>query len=414
MINFFRLNFEHWLWTLFGCSLLFGQGLRYSKLYLAHALLCSIFFFYLYKRETIKINLKLFGILSFFITYVAFSLVWSPNWRNGLYDLFYLCFGAASLLILTSKNVPVAVFRKSLLVVYTLNLLLSLLETFNVVRWPHSTIAVYFNIIWETKHLDLPTGFLWNPNNNALFIAMFLPWVFYFTKGFVRLGLFILATFIVWRCGSKLVLLGYIPLFFTLIIVWAFEIKKMKYVFISGLLILLLPLSYLTFQKSSTEFRSQKYAKTEKVVTLFAQNATDIVSSGLRNEQAVFDFSNYDQSLHERLVLFELLVNQSIKAPLFGNGAGSLKQFEEVKKYHHLMVLTPHFYYMEIWAKFGFLILGLYLVLLGYLMKKLVRYNKYGAISLSFFTLFNIVLPTASYFLPMWYLYSLSLKSEEL
>jgi hypothetical protein len=172
-------------------STLGGRGMSFSKIYLFHVFLIPSF----YKTISVE-NLKKFiknqKPILFLLFYSSFSLIWTPNLMNGIQDVIYLLLGVLIIFIIISSNVSLEEFLKYLTYFFLLNLLISVIESFDVLRYPISRYSQFSHIfgipyVGEENGRTIPTGFLVNENNNAFFILIFAPIVVNAIKSYFRI-----------------------------------------------------------------------------------------------------------------------------------------------------------------------------------------------------------------------------------
>ena len=397
MLNkiFLRFNSE----SLLGFSAIVGQGLRVGKFYLFHfAFLSSLKSFYKkYKNKQLKFNFH-YVLLG---GWPLISLLWSPNAKFGFIEAGQILLGLYFLLF----NPDFKKLKDALILGVWMNLVLSLAESFVLIRYPLSSI--YF---FKIHSPDIPSGFQWNSNNNAFFILVFSPIVMSFHRPLIKLLYLLFSSFVIYKANSKIIAGGWILfLFFSLI---QEVIKNKKLV---GIILIIFAFSAFFFIKvrEDNTARAKKYSLILPSLKKFSLLLPDLVVKRFHGEEVVFDVHAEDSSLHERLLYVDGLSKVISEHTWFGIGAGGLQTIRHKQSYMDLYLTSPHFYFLEIWAKYGIFYLLEYLVLILIIWAKVFRKNKSVFLALSFFLVFNPVVSSVSYYLPKWVLYRLSLNEVE-
>ncbi len=164
---------------------------------------------------------------------------------------------------------------------------------------------------------------------------------------------------------------------------------------------------------SSKKSRLEKYSKTIPAIKSFIIQAPSNFILRLQGESINFDYSKFDISLHERLTYVDGLAKVISDNWLLGLGAGSINEIEVEQGPSRLLLRFPHFYFLEILAKYGLIYFIVYIFWLTKLLGKLRKINSVYCISLASFMLFSPVIASAIYFIPKWSLYSLLVKATD-
>ena len=384
-------------------SALVGQGLGYSKLYLYHVILIlgSKAFFSRFKIGVSK-SWPAFILLIFSFV----SILWSSHQKMGLAEVGQIALGVWFLIFRPKMKY----LTKALVSVMWVNLLISLCESFYLFRYPFSMFSPMVEAIGrEAPYLldvdiDRPTGFSWNPNNNAFLILIFSPIVLKYQKVLVNILYYGLSSFVIYKASSKLILLGWIIL--TLMIVCTYMKRMVKYKALVLSMVGLIGLIVLADQREELSRKRIKYSNLWPSLYTSVSVVPHIIYKRFTGQEVTFNYFELDASLHDRLLLVDGLLLIISKHVWFGVGAGGLSKIEHSQWQRKLPLSSPHFYFLEVWAKYGLLYLLFYFSWLFYLLNKLRKAKNYeGLISLVFFIIFNPVLSSVSYFLPKWVLY---------
>lgn len=396
-------------------SAFLGQGFGYSKLYVFHVFLTLALIFILKKY---KLNFRLHqvhSLIPWFIigVYSVVSLSWSVDISYGIIENIHLWMGILLLVSVMYLDIDRSKMVKGIMVILWINLVISLGESFGLFRYPFSQfseLAYLFkrdnnNLLeiqkWHPIKIDWPTGFHWNSNNNGLFVLFTFP--LFVRENSYRMSTlyYILASWVVFMALSKLIFVGWIIM--TLIMMTYVTITlnfKRRLIVLSGIgMAVVIGLVYLF---NANPYRTEKYSKTVMTITSFASHLPDIFIARLKNSNVNFNFLRFDISLHERLTYTDGLMKVISKNFFFGVGAGGLSKLEHIVADHRVYLKTPHFYLLEIFAKYGVFIFGIYIYWVVNLFLKAFRMSKLMALSLIMLFLFSMIPSSLSYFLPMW------------
>jgi O-antigen ligase len=404
---------------LLNASALIGQGLAFSKVYLFHiaCLFTLISFFKLLKHEGLK-KLKSISIPILLLVYVLLSLTWSTNVSAGILEAMQFALG----LYLLAYNEVVETNRKILekvvLVILILNILISLGEAIELFRYPLSQYSEYPRLFhrnfydWYPQQTDLPTGFHWNPNTNSFFILIFSPIVLTSLSVYYRFIYILICSFIMFKTGSKLLLVGWAFFLFSWTITLLLQRLSAKKI-VMGFAFAAVLIATIWLSMRGSAFQQERYAK---IVTVFQKSAEvlpTIISRHFTGKSLDTNLLNIESSMHERLLMFDGIIGEIANNPWMGVGAGSLNDARNVVNDFSVSLRTPHFYILEVWAKYGVFFFLAYASWILLLIKKLsvCGGRGYTAIaSILLLVVFSPVVSTLSYFLPVWVLYSYGLS----
>jgi len=391
--NLRRFNYE----SLLSFSAVMGQGLRINKFYLFHfALLVSLKSFYeKFKKKQLKFSFHYVIIGG----WPLLSLLWSPSAKLGLIEVLQIILGLYFILF----NPNPGKLKDALILGVWINLALSLAEAFALIRYPLSYIL---NIPAQ----DVPSGFHWNPNSNALFILIFSPIILSFHKHWIKLFYLLLSSFVIYKANSRIIAIGWIVFLFINLIQ---EVRKDKKLLALIFIVFICSSFFMIKIHEDNVTRIRKYSLMLPSLKKVSLYLPELFAKRLKGEDVRFDVHAEDSSLHERLLYFDGVAKVIAEHTWFGIGAGGLQTVTHQQSYKKLYLTSPHFYFLEIWAKYGIIYLLEYLVLIGILWVKVFRKNKSVFLGLTFLLVFNPVVSSISYFLPKWVLYRLSLNEIE-
>ena len=175
-----------------------GVAISYSDIYLFHIwfLFLGLVWFaqlknsqYLFSINK-RVDKYFLFLLSMFFWY-GLSILWSPNIILSMKYLFYIFCGIiiSFTIIRFSEDIDqLNKIYKTLSIVFIIEIIIALLESFNLFRWPISPYSSwstffgkesinYFNFGNLAVFYDFspPTGFHWNTNNLAITMILILP-----------------------------------------------------------------------------------------------------------------------------------------------------------------------------------------------------------------------------------------------
>jgi len=229
-MNFFHKIFKTKLWfPAFVAGALIGPGISYSRIYFFHIAL--VFWLISYLREnslrTIFNELKqsqakMLNTL-FLVTFIWFSLsiIWAESKVSVMQYLVFWLMGATICyaVYLSVKNK--SDFDKltlTIIIVFSIELLISLLEIITDFRWPISRFSEYVHLFGRTNDFkelatstpyareylaSSPTGFSWNPNHLATLITLFLPFALIHNNRLYSILSTLLLVLVIVSCGAR-------------------------------------------------------------------------------------------------------------------------------------------------------------------------------------------------------------------
>lgn len=393
--------------VLFG-SMLISHGLGYGNYSLFHLtlIICLMNF----KLQ----NLKQFIIeqkpLVFMLIYSTCSIWWSISPRAAKRETSIMAMGMAMFFFIVYSNVSTKQLLKILKIVMALCFFICIGESLELFRYPfsmYSTMAPLFKRTFVNPIPGVPTGFYYNPNNNALVILVFSPIIISTLERKLKLLYLAIASFIIFMASSKLILVAWILLLMILLVEAAMKkigLTKLISIF-AGIILLFSTLFY--FAEGP---RIQKLRKLGPTITTIGREVPSLISDRLMGKEVTFNFGLVDISIHERLLLLDGLVKVISEHWLFGVGGGSLEKITHTQQGLTLSLRMPHFYFLEIFAKYGLIFLTVYLFWIGQLFRRVLSLNFLYGLSLALFVIFCPVMSSATNFPPMWGLYALLMK----
>lgn len=393
---------------------LMGQGLSYGKIYASHIalLFSSVLLIFIdpvfFKKKILILPLSLLG-------YAALSLLWSSEPILGIKEVLQIGMGVGIVCCIYSLKSRHSHLLRILRTVCWINLILSALEAFEIFRYPLSLFSEWAIVFgksqsnWMPQHNDIPTGFHWNPNNNAFFIVLFLPLIIRTDSWKSSLFYWIVGTFVIYMASSKIVLLAWL-LTSTFTGISLLSQKRLKIVALS--LILFISVFIVSLIMNYQNSRTEKYRRLIPSITQYFLTIPEIVVSRSASKDLTFDFKQMDLSLHERLVYIDGLIKYWNGHRILGLGAGSLQRKNHSQAGSELSLASPHAYFLELAVLFGVFFIVAYIAWLGALLKRSFKLGPPYYLSLIVFILFNPVISSAIYFLPKWVLFGLILHAD--
>lgn len=398
---------------LFAASLV-GQGFGYGKIYAFHIFL-PLTFIALFVFKKLKLsNFKPITPFLIVAAYACLSLCWTPSFKDGIHDLIPLLLGVGFLVTMMNANVDDHKLLKITEVIVWLNIVICLGESFELFRYPYSVFSQLAQMVgkgdafWSPHATDIPTGLHWNPNNNAFFFLLFSPLMLFSGKTYKKVLYYLIATYLVYMSASKLVLIGWILMSVGLPFVLDFKLK-LKIGFAS--LIFVFTLAVVLFVSFNENRRATDYRRTLPGIAKYIAFVPEIFAKRLSGDEVIFDYTQKDLSLHERMVYMDGLAIELKDHLFFGLGVGGLNSKSNTQGGVSKSLATPHFYFLEFITKYGLIVFLLYFGWICRLTWQSFRINKPLGLSLLLFLVFSPVISSASYFLPMWALFGFALIS---
>ena len=285
-------------------------------------------------------------------------------------------------------------------------LLLSLLEIFTSFRWPISSLSynndwfgrenIIMNILKTERikgYIDSsPTVFFWNPNNLAVFLCLFLP--FLNKRGWLHVFLFVTTIFVIYNTGSRLTI---ISLGFILLIICLLKFSTIRFL-VYYLSILILPIIF--FPNSIAAIKAN-----EPIERIIGINLIPIIGLNYNEGPTVKDTNDNSKSIRKQL--YKQGLQDIIDSKLLGVGAGNADWYNFKRKEQTQNITSVHFYWLELIINGGivvFLLLCYYFLFLARNLYVLRNYEITIALATAtiIFSLAVISMSSANYFLPYY------------
>jgi len=361
-------NHKKAIGAVFFSSLIVGVGLSFGNIYFFHIILVLVFFFILIRQEHRKtflvivkkpLNLVLFSVFIWFLL----SCMWAENKTYALVYLVQLLIGIAAVLLVqffvVDKRSFVFYKNKVLYPIFLLILLLSLLEIFTNFRWPISALSncndwfgrenILMDILKTERikgYIDSsPTVFFWNPNNLAVFLCLFLP--FLNKRSWLHVFLFVTTIFVIYNTGSRLSIIS-IGLVLLIICLFKFSTIRFLVYFIS---ILILPIIF--FPNSIAAIKAN-----EPIERIIGINLIPIIGLNYKEGPTVKDTNDNSKSIRKQL--YKQGLQDIIDSKLVGVGAGNAEWNNFKRKELTQNITSVHFYWLELFINGGVVTLLLF------------------------------------------------------
>jgi teichuronic acid biosynthesis protein TuaE len=401
--------------AIFLFTIILGPGVSYGGLYLFHAVLLGVLLIVSINAElrsrfisTVKNPLNL--ILLCALAWISLSFVWAESKSYAWLNIVQFSIGILIILLcqvfIQSKKTFIYFKEKILFPLLLLVLAISLLEIYTDFRWPISSISFnnhWFgreNVIMENIKTERipgylytsPTAFFWNPNNLAVFLCLFIPFIM--KNNWKYYLLFVVTLIVITHTGSRL---SSMSLFLMLIFSAILNYKKIRYL---GLYIVTLLLPMIFFGSSLLAIKAN-----EPISKLMG---TDVLSKvSLFGTKKNIDIEEVDNSQSIRRQLYLQGAQYILDSKLLGVGAGNAEWLNYKQKEKTNGITSVHLYWLELVINGG-IIMGL-LVLL-YFIKIIIslwklRTNETSRAFLWTLILFGmavISLSSVHYFLPYY------------
>ncbi len=403
------------LGAIFIIAVILGPGVSYGGLYLFHVVLLGLLPVVLINSElrlrlftTLKIPLNLLLILA--LLWTALSFLWADNKSYALVSIVQFSMGILIVLfcqVFIEKKKTFAYYKENILLPLLLVVLaIALLEIYTDFRWPISSVSYnnhWFgreNVIIENIKTERipgylyasPTVFFWNPNNLAVFLCLFIPFIM--KNNWKYYLLFVITLIVIVQTSSRLTL---ISLLFILILVSLLNRKKIQFL---GLYMATLFLPMIFFGNSLLAIKAN-----EPVSKLTGTDVLSKVSLFGTNKSNNIQEDDNSQSIRKQLYTQGLQYIQ--KSKMLGVGAGNAEWLNYRQKEKTNGTTSVHFYWLELVINGG-IIMGILTLL--YFIKIItslwkLRSNEISQTFLWTLMLFGmavISLSSAHYFLPYY------------
>ena len=405
-------------------SAIIGPGLGYGKIYVFHVVLaCASVFsaYYLYRQkrwDKLKVMLVPFLLFSF----MGISLLWAPSFALGAKQILITGMGMGliiNLVALSETRSDLYLILKTVAVLFVLSCTIGIFESLTGISWPWSRNSPWLNKLgrevfltrkrFSREEVELirhtPTAFFWNPNNLAVFVTCFLPFILFSKLNrWLVLGATLLALAVIMAAGARMcfwVLMGMAPLWLI------FARKKVQWVSASVLTVLLffISLNAYVWMLPVPMFDQFSPPYAEKV---FNRPIAGHKKGTKGHKPAKPPVAEEENSLSFRREMNKRAIKLLKQKPLFGQGPGGVEHEFTVRKNKSKLV-DLHFYWLELLVNYGiFWFLGLVAALV-YVTRKLWKKNTRPARNLVFslvlFSLCVISLSTAFYYLTGYLLF---------
>lgn len=403
------------LGVIYFSSLILGAGLSFGKLYFFHVLLVLVFSLISIRQEqrkTFLVILKKPQNLILFIVFFWFllSCIWAENKTYALVYLVQLFLGIMAVLLVQffvhDKSSFVFYKNKVLFPFLLLILLLSLLEIFTSFRWPISSLSynndwfgrenIVMNILKTERikgYIDSsPTAFFYNPNNLAVFLCLFLP--FLNNRSWLHVFFFVTTIFVIYNTGSRLTI---ISIGFFLLIICLFKFSNFRFIgyFFCSLMfpIIFLPNSTMAFKANEP---------LEKVIGI---NLISIFGINYTRDNQLLDQNDNSNTIRKQL--YKQGLHDIVESKLLGVGSGNAEWYNFKRKEKTQNITSVHFYWLELIINGGIVVLfllGYYFIIIARDLYILRNYEITIALvtALMIFSLGVISMSSANYFLPYY------------
>lgn len=371
-------------------SLIFGSSLAYGKIYIFH-LIYPIWLIKTLLKKQLKIprEIRWFYILPL---YSILSLIWSIDKKETIKHFYYLNIGILIMFFIYNSSFKKLNKYINRLIIF--QLIISLLETLNILRWPLSPYSKlvtkfgreYAGYIGITDRI--PTGFFGNPNNLGCFLVMVLPFYLYQKMW----GLSLLIAYIIIKTESRGATLSLI------ILIVIFLVDKLKSRISRKLiyLIMVIILLFLLFY----------YRNILKVIFTLKENPKNSIE--IRGNLLLNCFNSL----------------KKLKYFLIGSGVGSSQRIHIIKNNTN-GVTNTHLFILDILIEYGIIIFTLLTINLikiykdnKALIKNIKISEKRKRISKSIVLSLLILFPASIspsgliYFFPLWILLGIAIKNK--
>ncbi len=280
-----------------GCAAI-GVAISYSNIYLFHIWFFLLGLIWLFQLKDSKyllpinniFNKNILFLIGLFFWY-SISIIWAPDFILGLKYLFYIFCGIIITNTIIRFSIDIAQLTKvykMLSIIFTIELIISLLESFGFFRWPISPFSPWYTFFGKDKvdflltqslvvysDFSPPTGFHWNTNNLAITMVMILPFFLCHKKISIKLIGSICITLITVLASSRAVFLALILIFcFYLIII------KKKLATLSLIWLIIIGIfTGMNFLKDSQNPRLNEVANSMEALELYLKGDIDIGGS---------------------------------------------------------------------------------------------------------------------------------------
>ncbi len=417
-----KLEFDFFILGMIVSSVI-GVAISYADIYLYHIFLLFIFFLLFIKLKLSNYSLNLgshLGNLHFFFFLIflwySFSLFWAPNLIYGLKYLFYIACGSLlslSIIFFASTMKRLDTLFKVLTVIFTIEIIIALLESFTAFQMPISRYSKWASIFYKVPQESFeysasslffqrppPTGFHWDTNDLAITMLLISP--FFIINNNTMPKIFgISAIFsIIAMTSSRSVFIGIISIF----LFYFFVIKKkVTTIFMVLGFAALVFIGTIKLQTSDNP-RFNELANSIGVITLYLTGQIDV-----------------DNSIKWRLELARNGIDALFKSKGLGVGGGGSVAIQEKIGGVAGRFTSMHNFWIEILVEGGilfFIFFSTWYIVIIINLYKIARNIKNQLSERSTALLLSMIgfIPAAIaasstiYFFPMWIMLGLSIS----
>jgi len=422
-IRSIRINIE-FLIKIFIISSVIGVGISYGDFYLFHLLLVLLLISGLLKLKETEfkfISLKPPGnfelLFIIMVLWYSFTILWAPNIIYAFKYLFYLGCGisiAWLIIIFTKEERQYKTLFKSIGIIFTIELIIALLESFTAFRLPISPYSslvgffgkepiqnIDFGFSMGNSNLQPPTGFHWNTNNLAISMLMMLPFILCQKRTYIKMLGSIAIILITVMASSRAVFLGLLVIFFLYLVVIKKRIVTLFIIWstIFGILFAMFQL------RESENPKLNEIANTVEILMLYLTG--DLDAGG---------------SLQWRRELLDNGISALLNSNGLGVGSGGSVAVQETIGGVAGRFTSMHNYWIEILVEAGIVFFAIFI--LWYLniilnLFRVIKKNSSNFINYMASALFlsmigfipaAIAASSTVYFFPMWIMFGLSIS----
>lgn len=400
----------HFLSSLYLISVFVGQGVSYGKVYLFHIATILLIGFLAFQFKTLALIIK--GNKNFYLVIASFYILVSLSYFLNRDEIktfspliqYYVSFSVLALTPFAISSVGRDRAIKIGIYLISAHFALSLLESFNLFRWPISPYSPYYKLFLKDAKQDFnysniknaiispATSFFWNPNLAAYTTLLTLPLLGKLESKKLVLVLYSVMAWLIFTSDSSSLIV-----IFLISILLMISIKNLSRLtvlaFFFGILLIFLPVLNPLVSRINLSFQLvQSYIWSMVYLFKVTWGATPF------NDLLVHE------RIRERIVLMHHGFNYLKENLLFGKGVGFLADKSFLYENRILKLDALHNFYLEMLIEFGlvgFFLFIIYSILFSY--RLLRRPNSIDLMKI--FLLIIIAMPllgTGRYFLLMY------------
>jgi len=400
---------------------LMGPGMGFGKLYLFHVVLFFTLGFsaYYVQSQGKWTKMRVMIIPALLFLFMASSLAWADSFSMGVKQIAIAGFGVAligCLVALCETKHDLFLILKVTAIVFLVSCIIGLVEMAFGFSWPWSRNSPWLYLLgrdiflsrtkFTGSDIDLirhtPTAFFWNPNNFAVFVTCFLPFILFSKRNkWLVFGATALVLIIIIGAGARMcfwVLMLALPF-------WLIFFRKKIQLPTAALLcvtLFFISLNMFVWKLPVNAFNQFKLPYGE---IIFGEPI--IHKGGGHSLPAIVEEEENSISFRKEMIerSFVLIKEQ----PILGAGAAGIEH-EFVKNKTKSGLIDLHFYWLELLVNYGILWTIVLIAALGYLIVRLIRKKTTFALSTIFSTALFIPcvisLSTGFYYLPGYLLFA--------